>query len=62
MIPEGHLGGKEKKGRSVQEALLNYDGDQALMDSIYDQLVEVMVGGLQKVKCRSTGAARQEKR
>ena len=62
VIPEGYLGGKEKEVRSVEEALINYDGDQALMDSIYDQLVEVMVGGLRKVRCRSTGAARQEKR
>ena len=61
VIPVGYLGGKKKMVRSVQEAPVNYDGDQALMDSIYDQLVEVMVGGLQKVKCRSTGAARQER-
>ena len=62
VIPEGYLGGKEKEVRSVEEALINYDGDQALMDSIYDQLVEVMVGGLQKVKCRSTGAASRKQR
>ena len=32
------------------------------MDSIYVQLVEVMFGGLQKVRCRSTYAARRNHR
>ena len=62
VVPDGYLGGKEKEVRSVEEELHNFDGDQALMDSIYVQLVEVMFGGLQKIRCRSTYAARRNHR
>ena len=54
------LSDKKRDIEIIVENLHSFDGDQAHMDSVYDQLIGLMFSGLHKVKCHPVSASRQK--
>ena len=51
VVPNDYLCDKKRDIESIVENLHCFDGDQAHMDSMYDQLNVLMFSGLHNVKC-----------
>ena len=61
VVPDDYLCDKKREIESIVDNLRTYEGDQAHMDSLYDQLTGLMFSGLHKVKC-SLSTSRQKHR
>ena len=61
VVPDDYLCDKKRDIESIVDNLRSYEGDQAHMDSLYDQLTGLMFSGLHKVKC-SLRTSRQKHR
>ena len=61
VVPDDYLCDRKRDIESIVDNLRSYEGDQAHMDSLYDQLTGLMFSGLHKVKC-SLRTSRQKHR